>query len=395
MNNNLINIIKYLENRISIEERKELTVWLSEKKEHQEIFKKEVINWQEKKNDVDFKTNEGLSRFLTSIDLDLNKKHPYSKKGKLTPILQTISYAAILIGIFICFTYYNGHINFFIKDTSIKNNLTLNTTEHIKIVRNDGTVYYADINQDVDITDSSGATIGTKYKNQITFNQVNTINEYSELEISVPKGEILEVILSDGTSVWLNAESTLKFPNRFKDDHKIRLVTLYGEAYFDVTKNTSKPFIVKADNIDITVTGTEFNISNYTEDQTIKTTLVEGSVTVTHQEHKHKATYLTPNEQATFFKKNTNLQKEKLTNITPFIAWKQKRLVIINKSFSEIKKKIERSYNVNIVGNNKKLNQTHFTAEFDSEKIEEILNVFKETVDFNFTLKENTITIYP
>lgn len=395
MINNSKNIIKYLENRISDKELKELNTWVSEKKEHQAIFKEEIINWCKSKNVDNFSAEDGLSRFLTSIDADLKgKRSPDIGAKKILPIYKITGYAAILIGVFLCINFFFKH-NTVTKNSSYTNNNSLSVSKNsIKITRSDGSVYYTNSHKEENLTNTSGNIIATKNNNRIVFNQKSNSSDYSELEISIPKGNIMEIILSDGTSVWLNAESKLKFPSQFKKTGKQRLVSLYGEAYFDVAKNTKKPFIVKTEDLTVKVLGTEFNISNYKEDNTVKTTLIEGSVTLNRTQNS-ESTLLAPNDQVIFHKANNQLKKIKLTNVKPFIAWKQKRMVIINEAFKDIRKKIERSYNVTIIGNNKKLDQTHFTGEFDTEKVEEILNIFKQTIDFKFTIKDNMITITP
>ena len=131
-------------------------------------------------------------------------------------------------------------------------------------------------------------------------NQTN-ISKFTQ--VVAPVGSRTSLTLSDGTKVWLNAGSTLRFDNNFNNGH--RKIYLEGEAYFDVTKNKKLPFIVKTSDIDLKVLGTAFNVKCYKEEGTIETTLVRGSIMIESKDASGKieTTILKPNEKAIFVRK--------------------------------------------------------------------------------------------
>ena len=162
-------------------------------------------------------------------------------------------------------------------------------------------------------------------------------------EIYVPYGQTFNLTLSDGTKVWLNAGTRLRFPQNLKTSTQNRIVYLDGEAFFDVTKDEKRPFIVNAENLDIEVLGTQFNVSAYKSDGQIATTLVEGAVNVYEDSNPDTKVLLSPSYQAAFVKEKGTLTKEKVdTRI--YTGWMENRLIIDNLSFKQIIDKLERTH---------------------------------------------------
>lgn len=157
--------------------------------------------------------------------------------------------------------------------------------------------------------------------------------------ISTPSGGQFAVVLPDGSKVWLNAESVLKYPTSFKGDN--RMVELIGEGYFEIKRNENKPFTIKSNDQIVTVLGTKFNINSYPDEQYMHTTLVEGSVQI---EYGQQAIVLKPGEQATV-KDGIEVNKIDLLAAT---AWKNGDFIFKNDGLRTIMKQIERWYNVEI-----------------------------------------------
>ena len=143
--------------------------------------------------------------------------------------------------------------------------LTLSTGEQIELARS------------VSAMSEQGAEISNSMGNELVYKQVGDMAPVKEVynTISVPRGGEYKIVLADGTTVWLNSDSDIRFPVTFSGDK--RQVELQGEAYFEVAKNVEKPFIVKINDYNIRVTGTQFNVRNYSGEN-VATTLVEGSV---------------------------------------------------------------------------------------------------------------------
>lgn len=190
----------------------------------------------------------------------------------------------------------------------------------------------------------------------------------------------------------MNSGSKLRFPQQFASSATSREVYLEGEAFFDVTKNVQKPFIVNAGNINIQVLGTRFNLSAYDSDDTIAITLVEGAVNVYESETPKNNTRLEPSYQANFSKLTHSLGKLKV-DTSIYTAWMRNKLIINDLTFLEILKKLERSHNVTFINKAPELNNTMFHGEFHNEPIESILNTIALSTPFSYEIKQNTIII--
>lgn len=160
-------------------------------------------------------------------------------------------------------------------------------------------------------------------------------------KITTPKGGQYQVRLPDGSKVWLNASSSIRFPSVFAAGE--RNVEITGEAYFEVAKDKSKPFKVKFNQSEVLVLGTSFNIMAYTEENASKTTLVEGSVSVRNLGRNAK---LKPGQQAAVLA--TGLIKTKFTPVEEAVAWKNGEFYFQDASVEEVMRQLSRWYNVGI-----------------------------------------------
>lgn len=166
--------------------------------------------------------------------------------------------------------------------------------------------------------------------------------EAMTLTLETPRGGTYNVTLPDGSRVWLNAASTFRYPARF--DSRERVVEIEGEAYFEVAKEAGRPFRVVSQGQEIQVLGTEFNVSAYSEDEHIKTTLVNGTVKVTAN---RKTVTLTPGQQATYRPEaGMGIQS---VDVAPYTAWKDGRFHFRRTPLAEIMKQISRWYDVEVV----------------------------------------------
>lgn len=167
----------------------------------------------------------------------------------------------------------------------------------------------------------------------------------------IPYGSRSKITLADNTVVHLNAGSKLIYPSVFKNNK--REVVLFGEAFFEVTKNEDKPFIVKTASLSIEVLGTKFNVSSYFEDNIIQTVLVEGEVSIKRNDAPfyEKSIILKPSEMLSF-NKETKETKKSVVVCEYFTLWKEGILKFENKDFCRIIKELERFYNIKMKFNN-------------------------------------------
>lgn len=217
-------------------------------------------------------------------------------------------------------------------------------------------------------------------------------NKYNYL--TVPRGGQYSIQLSDGTEVFLNSESKLKFPVTFLENQDRKVELLYGEAYFDVSpsiQHNGTKFEVLTKNQNIEVLGTEFNVKAYEDESFIYTTLVEGTVLIQNENHKK---ILKPNEQCSFDIVNKSLQVSKV-NIIPEIAWIKGEFVFFNKPLGDITKVLSRWYNANFVFENKEKRNVKFNGELNkNQKIEEILDLLEKTKIINaYDINDKTIIL--
>ena len=169
----------------------------------------------------------------------------------------------------------------------------------------------------------------------------NTAIEYNT--ITTPRGGQYQLILADGTRVWLNAASSVQFPVAFKG--KERRVILQGEAYFEIAKNASQPFYVQAGNTNVQVLGTDFNVSAYSDDESVVTTLLNGSVRLIKGT---TAALLTPGQQGIAVNTQTSFQVQQ-ADLKQVMAWKDNYFLFKNTDIRTIMKQMSRWYDVDFV----------------------------------------------
>ncbi len=207
--------------------------------------------------------------------------------------------------------------------------------------------------------------------------------------IMIPKGGEYQVELSDGTMVWLNSDTELKIPTVFAGDE--RRVYLSGEAYFVVTKDERKPFIVETDLGNVKVYGTEFNVKRYRDDGQLKATLVEGVIGFSGDriaELKLKPGYRLSLAEGS---ETPEIREVKVYNE---IAWRDKRFSFENETLEEIARELERWYNVKIVFTDPALKELVFSGTLSRYgKIETMLRLFEEGVEVKFTIESDTIKV--
>lgn len=207
--------------------------------------------------------------------------------------------------------------------------------------------------------------------------------------ITVPLGGEYGVILADGTEVWLNAGSTLKYPVTFAKDK--RVVSLSGEAFFKVTKS-AVPFIVKTFDIDVQVLGTSFNVSAYGNDDCVMTTLVCGSVLVSSN-HDDKQIRMEPGHILSYTRSTDDMSMEKC-DPDLYTSWINGEFKFRDMRLEDIMKKVNRWYNCKIRFEDVALRELRFSGAAERDRpVEYLLNMIKEVTDVNFEVDQETIIL--
>lgn len=208
--------------------------------------------------------------------------------------------------------------------------------------------------------------------------------------IDVASGEKAQITLPDGTTILLNAATTVTYPSNFGLEK--REILLNGEAYLDVSKNDKVPFYVNTDLVQIKVLGTKFNVNAYHNSPIIETSLVEGSIRLTTKGAKPQSITLSPHEKATYYKEHDVLSIFKTS--THFeTAWIRGELVFRSAKFSDIVEKLKRRYGVDIEVIGKDYNENLFTGSFKEDYANSVLKILQLHYNFTYTDSGGKIVI--
>lgn len=206
--------------------------------------------------------------------------------------------------------------------------------------------------------------------------------------ISTPKGGVYQLVTPDGSRVWLNASSELKFPSSFGPGK--RVVELKGEAYFEIAKDKHHPFVVKTAGQETEVLGTHFNINNYADEQATTTTLLEGAVRV-HSTNGGAGLVLRPGQQSVL--KDQQLKVEKADE-SAALDWMNGKIVFKNEHLKSIMRKVSRWYGVDVQLKGDIADMQFWGAVSRNNNLSSILNYLKETEDLDYTITGTNVTIF-
>jgi ferric-dicitrate binding protein FerR (iron transport regulator) len=258
----------------------------------------------------------------------------------------------------------------------------------------DGTLKVLEADGTSIMTNNNGNVLLEQKGNQLIYSSDSEVEKLVYNTLTIPHGKTFKLKLSDGTIVHMNAGSSTRYPIKFIKGSN-RKIFITGEAYLDVTKDPSHPFIVNSNYLNIRVLGTKFNINSYPEDDVTEIVLVEGSVSL-YDESKiyaiKSSALLKPKHKAIFTRKNKDIQIHPVnTNI--YTSWRNGELVFRDMTFNNILKKMERHYNITIINNNSNLSKTIFNASFGIVPIEKVLQELREVYGISYTINNRTITI--
>ena len=217
-----------------------------------------------------------------------------------------------------------------------------------------------------------------------------TTKEIGYNTINVPYGGTYTVELCDGTKVYLNSGTTLEFPSRF--DGKVRSVILKGEAYFDVARNVSKPFVVEVDEMKVKVLGTSFNVKSYVDEPGVYTTLVEGSVAILRDGQPEKK--IKPGEQA-YYNKGVGTLSIAEVDVNEFTSWKDGLFYFKDIALEEILRIVSRWYDLEVFYMNQGAKSVIYSGKLPMySSVEDVLRKFEISGDVRFELKGRTLTVF-
>lgn len=252
----------------------------------------------------------------------------------------------------------------------------------------DGSVVVLDSAALGKLTTQGGTSIENK-KGQLVYDKKTSANKEKVLynTLTTGRGESYSVVLADGTKVWLNAASSLHYPLNFPGNE--RIVTVEGEAYFEVTKNPHQPFIVQANGMQVRVTGTVFNVNAYAEEKAVTTTLLEGKVQLTSQAHTEM---LAPGEQGELLPSGA-LRVHKASDIDKVVGWQKGLFVFDHDDVETMMNELARWYDVRVVY--KGTIKDRFTGVISRNVPLSVLLETLERSTAHFKIEDRTITVTP
>ena len=357
---------------IDEEKRSELNKWSKKRKENQTLFQHlEDPAYQ----------SQHFSRYTQFNAIEgWEKVEPRLKSKSNNRFYRLLPYAAILI---LCI----GIITF-LRTNSPQTNIPVSLHKNIsnptvRLVMEDGNTL------ELNTTDSSQRLEHEDFKSdgkQLVYKHTESSGSPRFHLLQVPRGGEYALVLADGTRVWLNAETELSYPSYFSG--KDRRVKLKGEAYFEVTADTSMPFIVETKHLQINVLGTSFNISAY-PDESHHATLAKGKIKAIYEE---KQVILSPGEQALLTDSGMIVHA---VDIATYTSWKERRLVFKNKPLQEVARELERWYNVRLTIR-QDAQPIRLTAHLPKyENIEKILHIIENIARVKCETNDQEIIIKP
>jgi ferric-dicitrate binding protein FerR (iron transport regulator) len=244
-----------------------------------------------------------------------------------------------------------------------------------------------------DLIEQAGISISKTANGQLVYNIVKSddvIDDSKVNTISTPNGGEWEIRLPDGSIVWLNAASSLQYPLNIASS-KQRKVELTGEAYFEVAKDKTRPFVVKTTKQELEVLGTHFNINSYHDEYVTRTTLLEGSVRVSDS-NSADTQVLQPGEQSILSSNGIKVNKVATDEA---IAWKNGYFMFNNEKQESILRKVARWYNVEIEYADPAAKDVMYYGTVSRfEKISKVLTKFEQTGEVRFDIKGNKVIVY-
>ncbi|WP_209401313.1 FecR family protein [Pseudozobellia sp. WGM2] len=375
-------IIKYLNHEADIHELEMLDKWLKYD-ENEHLFTSYVK--------IDLLSQVTMDQYdLNAAKKTIKSNIKQQKRSKRITVYKNALIAASITAIL--FTGFNWKLD---------ENSTSNTTE----VESEGKIQAGESKAVLTLGNGNEVILGKgkEYKDkqlisngeEIRYNKKAGQEQNQLNQLSVPKGGQFYIELADGTEVWLNSGSKLKYPTSFKKAKKREVELLFGEAFFKVSSSNlhrGAPFYVKTQFQGVKVMGTEFNIKAYADDDEIKTTLIEGKVEVSKN---NTVKEIKPNQQSIVSNKSENIIINKV-NAKHEIAWIDGLFSFNDESLRDIMATLSRWYDIQIVFENAEQKDYTFTGVVErSESIHDLLNLIERTSDnqIKFETNEKTIVI--
>ena len=352
------------------QEEEKLDAWLQESEENRELY-----------DSIDRIDPAELNEYYPNTDIEYQLSR-FHKKRKLTTRSIAWRWSAAAVIVLAC------GISFYLMDKTepIVSSPVKSLPGGVSLVLSDG--------RQIDLSTTTrpdtlerGSAIANVQQNTLVYSPSDTAREVKHNTLIVPRGTSFHLVLSDGTRVWLNADSKITYPVTFTGN--TREVQLEGEAFFDVKRNEQAPFTVNTAQLDIRVLGTKFNVNTFADNGYVSAALVEGSVEISSKTGTQRR--LIPGQVATI----DTMGRIQVTDmeLKPYTAWIDDMFCFRNAPLSEILKQVERYYNVKVVYN-ADYREEYYTGDiYRNKPLQTLLDVLEMTIPVKFELLDQVIYI--
>lgn len=376
-------IVKFLIKNLSEEEEKQLNTWLAESEGNQQLF--EELCHEKGKLYQPEKYN--LTQIETAFQRFASEKSKREKQHRLLPVV--LKYAAIfllpLVGAVTLWWMYAGRLS---EPVSVAEIPVVHLGKRPMLTLADGKEIVIDKNT-LALNKIQGVEIASRDSAELVYSGLSIPEEQIQWHtLTTPAQCDYHFILSDGTKVWLNAKSVLKYPVVFGKDE--RIIYASGEVYLEVAKDTSRPFYVVTDDLKVSVLGTSFNVNAYKDEDFVTVTLVEGKVTASSGDHTYA---LLPDKQL-HIDRQSHEARIRTVNVHDIIAWKDGRYIFKGQTLGEVAKVLERWFEVRIVFEDERYSHQVYTGiVYKEESLETFLERLNASSAYRCYLENNIVYI--
>lgn len=367
---------------LTLKEEKRLNEWLKSSPAHREYYRKR----QKRENSIEEDDQDAFILAKKRVEL-IDRLRTSSRRSRRRIQLRRIFPYAALFTLFMGV----GVLYFLRSDESValvlaESNDILPGNGKVLLETADGVIHFID---SLEQTGMLSSFLTVHMDNKELVYRETSMDSIVYNKIIVPRGGEYQLKLSDGTHIWLNSGSELRYPITFGQEE--RKVFLTGEAYFEVAPRTQQPFIVAVGDLHVSVYGTKFNINTHIKDR-IETVLEEGSIGLSIL-GKSEECLLKPNELGVF---DTKSRKLDISCVDPYgyIAWKEGEFVFNDEPIEQIMERLARWYDVDVFFANDRVRNLHYTgviARFTA--IQDLLGLIEATLTIKFTIQDRVIIV--
>lgn len=374
-------ILAYLRNEIDDEGRSKLEAWLDESDSHKVLFAR-VQNEELQIKDIRKIVSCDADKAWTEVTRKVARRH----RRKLGAMYRIAASVVVVLGV---------SLALWMSRDKKSENKVVEVAEVVKIVPGrpmatltiaSGAVYHLDSLDNVELASAFAANDGK----EVVFTDLQRPDSLKEVrynKIEIPRGGEYKITLGDGTHVYLNAQTELRFPESFANSDR-RVVYLSGEAYFEVAKDAAKPFIVRCRDYDVKVLGTSFNVNDYEDEKDSKTTLASGKIEI---DMNGRQTVLKPGQQAVIKAGRVDVKE---VDVEVYTTWMKENFRFQSETVEEILKKLARWYNIDVIYMGETVKNYHFTGYLPRyANIADVLELLSLTTKIKFELKGKTVTV--